>query len=85
MPKIIPSPLVRQEEIKKKTILSEDGESFQNDENKKWYFPKPEQLKEFFEKDFKILFYKEATINDKGHPGNMKPHQHAIARIVVKK
>ena len=72
------------EKIKSETASEDDG-SFRNKAGKKWYFPKSNELRKFFEKDFEILFYKEATIDDKGHKGNMDPHQHAIARIVVKK
>ena len=49
------------------------------------YFPKAGELKNIFEKDFEVLFYKEAVINDKGHPGNESPHMHSVARIVAKK
>lgn len=72
------------EEIKLKTINEDDG-SFRNEAGKKWYFPKPNELKEIFEKDFQVLFYTEAIIDDNGHPNNPEPHQHAIARIAVKK
>lgn len=72
------------EEIKSKTTLEEDG-SFRNDAGKKWYFPKVNELKEIFEKDFTILFYIEAIIDDKGHPNSPEPHKHAVARIAVKK
>lgn len=68
------------EEVKVKT-----GGTFENDMGKKWYFPAPNELKKLFEKDFTILFYVEAVVEDKGHPGNQEPHQHAVARIAVKK
>jgi len=49
------------------------------------YFPKTGELKNIFEKEFEILFFKEAIIEDKGHAGNEKPHSHSVARIVIKK
>lgn len=70
--------------IKTKAINEEDG-SFRNETGKKWYFPKPNELKKIFEIDFTILFYAETIVNDKSHPNNENPHKHAIARIVVKK
>lgn len=72
------------EDVKAKTIMEADG-SFRNEAGKKWYFPKASELKEIFEKDFTLLFYVEAMVDDKGHPNNPEPHQHAVARIVVKK
>jgi len=79
----VEDPLFR--EIKTKAII-EDERDFHNNEGKKWYFPKPNELRELFEKDSEILFYVEAVIEDKkGHPGNPQPHKHAIARIAIKK
>lgn len=71
-------------EIKLKTINEDDG-SFRNEAGKQWYFPKPSELNEVFEQDFQILFYVEAVVDDKGHPNNPQSHQHAVARIAVKK
>jgi cyclopropane fatty-acyl-phospholipid synthase-like methyltransferase len=48
------------------------------------YFPKSGELKEIFG-NFKILFYIETIIQDKGHPNHEQPHKHAIARIAAKK
>jgi len=70
-------------EIKARAINEDDG-SFRNESGKKWYFPRSNELKEIFEKDFKILFYIEAIVDDKGHPNNPRPHKHVVARIVVK-
>lgn len=70
----------RFKEVREKT----DGK-FYNEMGGKWFFPKPNQLKEIFEKDFSILFYKEVIVNDNGHFGKKESHEHAVARIVVKK
>jgi len=65
---------------------SDDGESFFDDNGRRWYYPKENTLKKLFESDFEILFYVETEIEDKfGHPGNEMPHKHAIARIAIKK
>lgn len=68
------------EEVKVKT-----RGTLENEMGKKWYFPAPNELKGIFEKDFTILFSVEEVVEDKGHPGNEEPHQHAVARIAVKK
>lgn len=73
------------ERVRDRAIALEDG-SFCDEAGKKWYYPKNNELRELFEKDFSILFYIEAVIEDKiGHPGNFEPHQHAVARLVAKK
>ncbi len=70
------------EELKQRVTLQKDN-SLADENGKKWYFPKPNELKKLF-KDFEILFYVEAIIDDKGHPGKESPHKHTVARIVAK-
>ncbi|MEI7890860.1 MAG: class I SAM-dependent methyltransferase [bacterium] len=68
------------EEVSRKT-----NGKFDDDNGKKWFFLKSGELKELFENDFLILFYKEVIIDDNGHVGKELPHRHAVARIVAKK
>jgi len=64
--------------------IKTDG-TFENKLGKKWYFPRPGELRTVFEKDFDVLFFVEAVVDDPGHPGHPDPHKHAVARIVVQK
>ena len=43
-----------------------------------------QELKKIFS-NFNIIFYKEAIIKDKGHPGNPKPHTHGVVKIIAQK
>lgn len=47
-------------------------------------FFKPKELQNLFS-DFKIILYKEAIIDDAGHPGFEQPHQHGVVRLIAKK
>ncbi|HRZ95629.1 MAG TPA: class I SAM-dependent methyltransferase [Candidatus Moranbacteria bacterium] len=54
------------------------------DKNKSRF--KPGEMKKLFsDSDFKIYYYFEGILNDKGHLGNPKPHKHGIVNIVAKK
>ena len=43
-----------------------------------------QELKKLFE-DFKIIFYKEKRITEKGHIGYPEPHIHNVVRIIAQK
>ncbi len=60
------------------------GEFKSGDEQHFWYFLEHNELSRFFD-DFEILFHKETLTQDIGHPGWPEPHNHAVARIVIKK
>lgn len=44
----------------------------------------PGQLSNLFQ-DFKIIYYYEDIILDKGHPGALKPHYHGVVRMIAQK
>ncbi len=52
--------------------------------NEKRCFFKKQELKEIFS-DFKIVFYEEKDILDKGHPGSPEPHIHSVAKLIAQK
>jgi tellurite methyltransferase len=60
--------------------FSVDDSSFKEG---KGFFDKNE-LNELFS-NFKIVFYKEITVEDPGHPGYEKPHQHHVVRLIAQK
>ncbi|MFA5107193.1 MAG: class I SAM-dependent methyltransferase [Patescibacteria group bacterium] len=47
------------------------------------YFQKG-QLRDLFS-DFDVDFYREAVIDDPGHPGKEEPHQHHVVRMIAHK
>lgn len=47
-------------------------------------FFEPQELKKIFS-DFKIIFYDEKVILDKGHPGKPEPHKHNIVEMIAQK
>ena len=62
----------------KNTFYSKSGKKY-------WQFLDKQELKRYFDKDFKILYYKEKLIREKGHDGLSKYHNHGIAEIVAKR
>lgn len=62
-----------------------NNNAFKNKQGNKWYFLELNELKTYFEDNFEVLLFNEEIAQDKGHNGTPEPHQHAIARIVVKK
>ena len=62
-----------------------DDPSFNNPKNKniKSYFEPQEVLKLF--SNFRIIYYLENIILDKGHVGSLEPHRHGIVKIIVQK
>jgi SAM-dependent methyltransferase len=61
-----------------------DDQSFQDNNEHSWGFLNKEELRNIFA-DFKILFYKETSIQDPGHKEWPELHVHSIARIVAQK
>jgi len=57
---------------------------FKKENKKTKTFFTPQELKNLFQ-DFKIIFYKEEFISEKGHPGCLHPHQHGIVRLIAQK
>lgn len=70
---------------KSQDFFKKNSKTFENKQGNKWYFLEPNELETYFENNFEILFSHEEIVQDKGHNGTPKPHQHAIARIVAKK
>lgn len=64
--------------VEKNTFYSQSEKRF-------WQFLEHQELKKYFQKDFKILYYKEKLTKDKSHDKISYPHYHAIAEIAVKK
>lgn len=52
--------------------------------NKNRCFFESQELKKLFS-NFKIVFYKEENILDKGHVGDLQPHQHGLVKIIAQK
>ena len=49
----------------------------------KGFFDQNELNKLFL--DFKIIFYREIAVENLGHPGDEKPHQHHVVRLIAQK
>ncbi|MFH1393233.1 MAG: class I SAM-dependent methyltransferase [Patescibacteria group bacterium] len=58
---------------------------YSKSEKRYWQFLDKQELKKCFDGDFKILYYKEKLIREKGHDELSKYHYHGIAEIVAKK
>jgi len=66
--------------LKKNSKLIEEN-TFEDKNHKIWCFFKKNELKTYFDKKFKFLFYKERLVKDK-FP---HPHSHGIVETVIKK
>ena len=70
----------------KSTRLPKGKNTFYSKSEKRyWQFLGKQELKKYFDRDFKILYYKEKLIREKGHNGLSKYHNHGIAEIAAKK
>ncbi len=58
---------------------------YSKSEKRYWQFLDKQELKRYFGKNFKILYYKEKLIKEPGHKGITGYHNHGIAEIVIKK
>lgn len=59
----------------------EENTFYSKNENRYWNFFEPNELKNYFKDNFKILFYDERIVDD----AHSDPHQHGIAELVVQK
>lgn len=66
------------------SLFTVEDDSFRNgNKGIKSHFGKQELLNEF--RDFEIVYYLEARVPDRGHPGFEESHYHGVAKIVARK
>jgi len=58
---------------------------YSKSEKRYWQFLDKQELKKYFNKDFKVLYYKEKLIKETKHKGIAGHHNHGIAEIVVRR